>query len=46
MHTVKKNYYLIVDADADGVFDTGEQSAALSLISDEVQGNYIEIEKD
>jgi hypothetical protein len=42
----RRTYYLIVDADADGLFDTGEQSAALSLISDEVQGNYIEIEKD
>ncbi|NQT59840.1 MAG: hypothetical protein HQ557_12730 [Bacteroidetes bacterium] len=41
-----REYYLIVDADADGLFDTAEQSAALSLISDEVQGNYIEIEKD
>ncbi len=41
-----RKYYLIIDADGNGLFDTGEQSAALILISDEVQGNYIEIEKD
>lgn len=41
-----REYCLVVDADADGLFDAGEQSVMLSLISDEVQGNYIELEKD
>ncbi|MBL7006224.1 MAG: hypothetical protein ISR78_03980 [Spirochaetia bacterium] len=41
-----REYWLVVDADADGLFDTGEQSVMLSLISDEEQGNYIELEKD
>jgi hypothetical protein len=41
-----REYFLIVDADSDSLFDSGEQSAVLTLISDEVQGNYIELEKD